>query len=178
MKNYLIAGLICLVAALTIGIGPVQRIVNEATNQGTLKGVERCMEYAKSDLISKEAIQRSCVQSFQKQLYLPDLAGGEAGPRTEKDLVRWEGTLENKTGDHVTTWVRVVVIVFDKAGKKTEVSGETPIWIDPMGEAEFRVELPELEPKQLDGFEFCEDDVAEPKACMGWTISEVKGLEL
>ena len=127
----------------------MQRVINEATNKGTLRGVETFMGYSKSELLSKDAVRSTCVQFFQIRLYDPDLATGKAGPRIDQGTVRWGGILANKTPDHVTTWVRISVIIFDADGTKQEVFAETPIWIDPMGEAEFRVELPDLEREQL-----------------------------
>lgn len=118
MKTYLIGALICLVAALTYGVEPVQRIVNEAANRGTLRGVEKCMEYSKSELLSQDAVKASCVKVFHTRLYLPDLATGKAGPLVEEGMAGWEGILENKTADHVTTWIQVRVDIYDKDGKK------------------------------------------------------------
>ena len=178
LKNYLIGALICLVAALTIGVEPVNRFLNEAINRGTLRGVERCMDYSKSELLSKKAIKASCVQIFQKELYLPDAASGQAGPRNDKQVVGWGGRLENKTADHVTTWIRVVVIVFDAEGRETESFAETPIWIDPMGEAEFHVEFPELDAKHLASIDFCDEGEEKPKTCKAWAVAEVKGLSI
>ncbi len=178
MKNYLIGALICLLAALAFGIEPVQRLVNEVTSQGTLRGVETCIEYSKSDLLSQDAVRASCVQSFQKRLYGPDFATGLAGPRMEQEKLGWGGTLENKTPDHVTTWIRIAVTIFDADGAKQEVFAETPIWIDPLDEAEFWVELPDLEREQLDNIAFCDIDDETPKACFGWGVTEVMGLAI
>jgi len=178
LKNYLIGALICLVAALAYGIEPVQRMVNEAVNRGTLRGVEKCMDYSKSELLSKDAVKASCIEAFQKRLYLPDLATGKAGPRADWGKVGWEGVLENKTSDHVTTWIQIGVSIYDKDGKEQEVFAETPIWIDPMGEAKFQVELPDLKPEQLDAIEFCELDDQAPKACMAWGVSDMMGLTI
>ncbi len=178
MKNYLIGGLVCLLAALAFGIEPVQRVINEAANQGTLRGVEKCMNYTKSELLSQDAVKATCIQSFQKPLYLPDLATGEAGPLMDQGNVAWGGTIKNKTPDHVTTWIRIAVAVFDLEGNKQEVFAETPVWIDPMGEAEFRVELQDLDREQLDDLAFCDLDVEAPKACMGWGITDVMGLAI
>ncbi len=178
MKNYLIAALACLVAALAFGIEPVQRMVNEAANRGSLRGVEKCMDYAKSELLSQDAVKASCVKVFHTQLYLPDLATGKAGPRVEQGVVGWEGVLENKTADHVTTWIQIGVSIYDKDGKKQEVFGETSVWIDPMGEAKFQVELPDLKPEQVESIEFCGLDEQAPKGCMAWGLSDLKGLAI
>lgn len=178
MKNYLIGGLICLVAALVFGVDPVQRVINEVTNRGTLKGVERCMDYTKSELLSQDVVRATCVQSFHNRLYIPDLATGKAGPRIDQGEVGWGGTLENKTPDHVTTWIRIAVTIFDAEGTKQEVFAETPIWIDPLGEAEFRVELPDLEREQFDHIAFCDEDDEAPKACMQWGVPGVMGLAI
>ena len=178
MKNYLIVGLVCLVAALAYGVEPVQGLINETANRGTLRGAERCMDYAKSALLSQDAVKVSCVQAFQERLYLPDLATGLARPRVEEGQVGWEGSLENKTIDHVTTWVRISVFIYDADGKEQESFAETPIWIDPMGEAEFKVALPDLKPDQLEKIEFCDIDDDAPKACMSWGITDLKGLAI
>ena len=178
MKNYLIGGLICIVAAMAFGIEPVQRKINELANRGTLRGVERCMEYSKSDLLSQDAIRAACVQSFHNRLYIPELAIGQAGPRIDQEKVTWGGILENKTADHVTTWIRIAVTIFDAEGAKQEVFAETTIWIDPMGKAEFRVELPDLKREQFDKIEFCEMEEKAPKACMGWGITDLMGLSI
>ena len=178
MKNYLISALICLVAALAYGIEPVQRVINEAANRGTLRGVEKCMEYSKSELLSKDAVKASCVKAFHKRLYLPDLATGKAGPRVDQEMVGWEGVLENKTADHVTTWIQIGVSIFDKDGKEQEVFAETPIWIDPMGETNFQVEFPDLKPGQLDTIDWCGLDDQAPKACFSWGVTDMMGLEI
>ena len=168
----------CLVAALALGIEPMQRLANETINGGTLRGVERCLGYSQSELLSKDAVKATCIQSFHRPLYLYDLASGEAGPRIEKESVGWGGTLDNKTSDHVTTWIRVAVTFFDAKGSKQEFYGETSIWIDPLGKAEFKVDLPELERKKVEGSEFCELDDDDPKSCMAWGITDVKGLAI
>ena len=176
MKNYLIVALACLVAALAFGIKPVQEVVNKTVNGGTLKGAETCMDYSASQLLSADAVKAMCIQAFQKPLFSNDHATGQAGPRVNQQTVGWGGVLENKTSDHVTTWVRISVIFFDKDGAEQEIFAETPIWIDPLGEAEFKVELPELKPEKLNNIEFCDHDDEAPKACMTWGIVEVMGL--
>lgn len=178
MKNYVIGGLIFLVAALAFGIEPVQRVINEAINRGTLRGVEACMNYSKSELLSQEAVRATCVQSFHYQLYIPDLAAGQAGPLIDQDKVGWGGTLKNKTPDHVTTWIQIAVTIFDADGNQQEIFADTPIWIDPTGEADFQVELPDLKRKQLDGIDFCDNDDKAPKACVSWGIAKVMGLTI
>jgi hypothetical protein len=178
VKNYLIGGLICLVAALVFGFKPVQRVINEATNRGTVRGVETCMDYLKSELLSRDTVKTTCVQAFHNPLYIPELVMGQAGPRMDQGKVNWGGTLENKTPDHVTTWIRIAVTIFDTDGTKQEVFAETPIWKDPLGEVEFRVELPDLEPKQFDDIEFCDKDDKAPKACMAWVVTDVMGLTI
>ncbi|MGO4917526.1 hypothetical protein [Pseudogemmobacter sp. W21_MBD1_M6] len=178
MKNYLIGGLICLVAALVFGIKPVQRAINEATNRGTLRGAETCMDYSESELLALEAIKATCVQSFQKRLYGNDYATGRAGPRMDQRTVGWGGILENKTPDHVTTWIRISVSIFDVGGTEREFFAETPIWIDPLSEAEFQVQLPELEREQLDDIEFCDHEDEARTACMTWGVTEVMGLTI
>jgi hypothetical protein len=73
--------------------------------QGTLRGVEACMEYSRSELLSEDAVKASCVVNFQKYIYNGDHATGRAGPRIDEQTVSWGGILENKTPDHVTTWI-------------------------------------------------------------------------
>ena len=136
------------------------------------------MGYSKSELISQEAVKATCVQTFQNQLYIPDLATGRAGPRMEKGRLGWGGTLENKTPDHVTTWIQIAVTIFDADGTKHEVLAETATWIDPLGETEFQVELPEFEREQFDQIKFCDLDNQTPKACMSWVVTDVKGLAI
>ncbi len=178
MKNYLIIGLLCLVAALIVGIEPVQRVINEAMNRGTLRGVETCMDYTGSELVSGDAIKATCVQAFQKRLYSNDYATGRAGPRVGQRSVDWGGVLENKTPDHVTTWVEISVSIYDADGIEQEHIIETPIWIDPLDETEFRVELPEVEPEQFEGIEFCDYEDEAPTGCMTWGVIGVMGLEI
>lgn len=178
MKNYLIGGLICILAALVFGIKPVQRVMNEAANKGKLRGAEICMEYSASELLSSDAIRATCIQSFQKRLYGRDHATGRAGPRRDQRTLSWGGIIENKTSDHVTTWTQISVLVFDADGTKQEHFAETPIWIDPLGEAEFRVELPDLEIQELDDTDFCDHDEDAPKACITWGVTDVMGLAL
>jgi hypothetical protein len=103
VKNFIIGGLLCRVAALVIGVEPLQRFVNETTSIGTLRGVEACLSYSSSELLSTEAVRSTCVMAFQKPFYANDHAIGKAGPRLDQRSVSWGGFLENKTHDHVTT---------------------------------------------------------------------------
>lgn len=178
MKNYIIAGLLCLVLVLAIGVQPVEKTINEALNQGTLKGIETCISYSESDLVSEGAIQAMCAMTFQKSLHDNDHATGRAGPSFDRRIVSWDGVLENKTPDHVTTWVRISVSIFDKEGEETEVYAETPIWIDPLNEAAFQVELPDLESEQLKDLEFCEYEDTAPTDCMVWGVSRMMGVAI
>ena len=178
MKNYLIIGLICLVAFFIIGIEPLQRGINEATNKGSLRGVENCMVYSKSDLLSESAVKATCVSTFQKNLYNSDLATGRAGPLGDFQGISWGGNLHNKTSDHVTTWIRVSVSAYDADGVKEDFQAETPIWIDPMSSTDFSVELPGLTQGQLENLEFCDRDDVQLKACMTWTITQIMGLAI
>lgn len=178
VKNYLIGGMICLIAALVFGVEPVQKAINEAIHKGALKGAETCMEYSGSTLLSEEAVKAKCVSAFQKRLYQSDHATGRAGPPTGQSSVGWGGVLENRTPDHVTTWIRISVSIFDKEGAEREVFAETPIWIDPLGESEFKVDLPDLKSEQFKNIEFCENDDLTPKACMTWGVVGVKGLTI
>ena len=178
MKNYIIGGLLCLVSALVIGVEPLQRFINETTNQGTLRGVETCLSYSESQLLSPEAVRSSCVTAFQKPLYGNDHATGRAGPRMDQRTVRWGGILENKTPDHVTTWIQVSVGIFDANGNEQEFYSETPIWIDPLDEAEFMVPLPDAEAEQFDKLEFCDLEDDAPKDCMSWGVTGIMGLAI
>lgn len=178
MKNYVIGGLICLVAALAIGVEPVQRMINEAVSRGTLRGVETCMSYSSSELLSTEAVKATCVTAFQKSLYHNDHATGRAGPRLDQRTVSWGGALENKTLDHVTTWIRISVSIYDADGAEKVHFAETPIWIDPLDEAQFKVELPDIGSEQLEDIEFCEHGDLTATACMTWGVMEVMGLTI
>lgn len=178
VKNFIIGGLLCLVAFLVIGVEPLQRFVNETTSKGTLRGVESCLSYSSSELLSTEAVRSTCVLVFQKPLYADDHATGKAGPRIDQWSVSWAGLLENKTHDHVTTWIRLSVGIFDAEGNEHAFSAETPIWIDPLAQTEFRVELPDVNAEQFDNLEFCESEDAAPKSCISWGITEVMGLSL
>ncbi|MBL3565386.1 hypothetical protein JMM59_10275 [Rhodovulum sulfidophilum] len=178
MKNYLIVGLLIVIASLVIGIEPVQRVINEATRKGTLIGIENCMSYSSSDLLSERAVRATCVRTFQKHLYHNDYATGRAGPRINQQTVGWGGGLENKTADHVTTWVKIAVGIFDVEGNEQEYFAETPIWIDPLDEAEFRVDLPDVKHEQFESFEFCEYNDPAPKACVTWGVIEIMGVTI
>lgn len=167
-----------MVAALILGFEPIERTINETINRGTLKGVETCVAYSSSNLISEETIRTTCVNSFQKRLHSRDHATGRAGPRWNENTVFWNGTLENKTPDHVTTWVQILVEVFDEDGAKKEYSADTSIWIEPLHEVEFRVKIGDLEPEQIKDVEFCEHEASSPKGCMTWGITDAMGLKI
>jgi hypothetical protein len=178
LKGYLIGALISLVAIFCLEIEPVLQILNEVANKGRLRGVNWCIVYGKGTLLSEEALRAGCVQSLQKRLYLPNLASGKAELTVEEGEVGWGGMLENKTPDHITTWMQIVVIIFDADGKKQEVFAETPIWIDPLGVSEIRVAIPDLKPEQFEALDVCEDDEETPKACFSWAITDVMGLSI
>lgn len=178
MKNYVIGGLTCLLIALVVGVEPVQRLINETVNRGTLRGVETCISYSSSSLLSTNAVKATCVAAFQKPLYKRDHATGRAGPRFDEETVSWEGVLENKTPDHVTTSVRFLVKVFDENGAEQEFFAETSIWIDPVSETGFKVELPDAKSEQFDDTDFCNHDESAPKVCISWNIVEIEGLTI
>jgi hypothetical protein len=178
VKNYLIGGLLCLVAALIIGIEPLQRALKETTKGGTLRGAEACIAYSSGGLLSEDAVKATCVATFQRNVFNGDLATGRAGPRLNDRTVDWYGILENKTPDHVTTRVRVTVSIYDTDGTEEEFFAETSIWIDPLNKADFTAELLEVEPEQLVDIEFCDHENLEPTACMTWGITDIMGLSI
>ncbi len=178
MKDLIIVGLVCLVAALVFGFEPVQRTINVAIFSGTLRGVESCMDYSRSDLLSEEAVQATCISSFQRRLFGSDFATGRAGLRLERGEVSWGGLLRNETSDHVTTWVNITVYVFDAEGNEQEFEADTAIWIDPLGEAEFIVNLPDLESEQIGDLRLCDHESVELISCMTWGIYGVEGLSI
>lgn len=178
MKNYLIVGLMCLLAALVFGVAPIQRVVNEAIHKGTLRGVENCMKYSSSKLLSEEAVKAMCVEAIQKSLYHNDHATGRAGPMLNQRTVGWGGTLKNKTPDHVTTWVKISVSIYDADGTEQEHFAETQIWIDPLDDAEFKVQMPDLKHEELEDTEFCEHNESTPKDCMTWGVVDVMGVSV
>ncbi len=178
MKNYVIGGLICLLASLAIGIKPVQKMINEAMNHGTLKGVETCISYSNSELLSVDSVKATCVRAFQKQLYSDANTTGSAGPRYNQEIVSWGGYLENKVVDYVTTWVRISVSVYNEEGAKQEYLAETPIWIDPLGKKSFEVKLPDVGRKQFENNEFCGNVNSAPISCITWGVEEVMGLSI
>ena len=178
MKNYVIAALVVLVVLLAVGFAPIERATNEVLRHGSLTGVENCIEYSKSDLLSGDAVKAACVRAFEKPLYSSESATGRAGPSFFQGIVRWTGNLENKTSDHVTTWVAISVSVYGEDGSEREFSADTSIWIDPLRSADFSVTLRALELSILDDIEFCELTDDEPKSCMSWGVTDVRGLEV
>ncbi len=178
VKNFLIGVLSCIVVALVIGFEPLERAINETLHMGTVRGVENCIDYSSSGLLSDESIRETCTIAFQRRLFHNDHATGRAGPRANRSSVDWEGVLENRTSDHVTTWVEVAVSVFDEDGVEQEFTAETSIWIDPLSEAEFRVELRDFDAALLDELEFCERDAGAPTSCMTWGVVGMMGLSI
>jgi hypothetical protein len=96
----------------------------------------------------------------------------------DEGTVSWGGVLENKTPDHVTTWVRVSVSTYTEEGTEQEFFAETSIWIDPLGKADFRVKLPDSKEDQFEKLDFCEHDDAAPKSCMSWGVIDAMGLRI
>jgi hypothetical protein len=117
-----------------------------------------------------------CVGTFQKKLYHSDHATGRAGPRFDKGTVSWNGNLQNKKPDHVTTWIKITVSIYDADGAEQEFSADTSIWIAPLDEAEFNVELPDIDLAQIEDMDFCDYEVLEPKSCFSWGIYGKMGL--
>lgn len=72
----------------------------------------------------------------------------------------------------------ISVSIYNKEGKEQEVSAETPIWIDPLNEADFRVEFPDLESKKLENLGSCDHEDAAPTECISWGVTDVMGLAL
>lgn len=177
-KNYVIVGLTCLIAAMIIGVQPVQRAINEAFYRGTLTGVDKCISYSDTQLISSEAMRAACVSLFQRSLFSDEHAKGRAGPGYTEEGVIWVGNLENNTPDHVTTWIRLAVTIYDAKGIEEKFMGDTSVWVDPLGDSDFRVDLPDLTRDMVDATEFCERDAPSPMSCMRWGIVEVKGLSI
>jgi len=177
MNKFIVLACVGGAAYLLYDLQSVKQTANEALRAGTLKGVETCVAYSKSDLVSAETTRNVCIESFQKVLYNSDLATGRAGPRVASGSVSLGGSLENKTPDFVTTWVKVSFALYDSSGKEKEFLADTYIWIEPRSSADFSVELPELKPDDVQSVEFCDHDDDTPKSCMSWGIVKMKGIE-
>jgi hypothetical protein len=178
IKNYLIGGLLCIVLMLAFGIKPVQRVMNEAVKRGTVNAVEICLDYTRGELLSEEAAKVVCASNFQKRLLGSEYAFGRAGPRLVLDELRWGGTLRNDSVDHVTTWVQIAVYVYDENGSEQKILADTQIWLEPMGETEFEVEISDLTEEQINDLDFCDLDMPNPKSCFSWGVVSVKGLSI
>ena len=178
IKNYLIGGLLCIVLMLVFGFKPVYRVMNEAVNRGTVNAVEMCLDYTRGEVLSEEAVKAVCVSTFQKRLLGNEYAFGRAGPRLVLDGVRWGGTLQNDTVDHVTTWVQVAVNVYDENGSEQKALADTQVWLEPMDETEFEVEVPDLKQEQINDLDFWDLDMPNPKSCFSWGVVAVKGLSI
>ena len=58
----------CAAAYLVFDFPKVQQAANKALRDGTLQGVEACVEYAKSELVTLETTRNACSARFQKYL--------------------------------------------------------------------------------------------------------------
>lgn len=180
MKNFVILLTVGTAAYLLSTLLPVKIALNESLNGGTLKGVENCVTFSASELVSPETTQNACVAKFQKQLFDGDLVNGRAGPRFKDGKVFLGGNLQNDTTGHVTTWVRAYLGVYDEKGNKKEFSGETFIWIEPQSTTALNVELYGIERNELEDLEFCPRDEEESThaSCIYWGVSRVMGIEI
>ncbi len=178
MKKLAILAAVCAAAYLIIDFPKVQQTANEALRDGTLKGVEACVEYSKSELVSAETTRNACSARFQNPLYNNDFATGRAGPAFEAGAVLLKGSLENKETSHVTTWVALSFSIFDAEGKESEFPADIFIWIEPRSSTEFSVALPDLEPEKVRDLKFCDLDDENRKSCMSWGMKGIQGIEI
>jgi hypothetical protein len=74
--------------------------------------------------------------------------------------------------------IGITATIYDADGIEQEFYVETEILIKPLNEADFRVEMAELEEEQLDDIEFCKQEDLEPTACMKWGVTEMMGLSI
>ncbi|PHO03021.1 hypothetical protein CSC82_13940 [Rhodobacteraceae bacterium 4F10] len=178
MKTLAVLAALCAAAYLIFDFTKVQQTANEVLRDGTLQGVEACVDYTESDLITTETTRNACSARFQKRLSSGDFATGRAGPSLKGDRVLLEGSLENKKTSHVTTWVALRFYTFDADGKESTFSTDTSLWIEPRSTTEFSVVLPDLEPKKIRDLEFCHHEDEKPKSCMSWGVIEIQGIKI
>ncbi len=178
MKNFIILICLCAAAYILYDLQSVKLALNKSLRDGTLQGVENCVAYSRSELVSVETTRNVCVENFHIELFDGDFATGRAGPKDMSGEAGWAGTLENKTAGHVTTWVRVSVSLFDADGKEKEYEANTYVWIEPQSSTNFQVGLSELAPSELKSVEFCDRDDGSPKSCVSWGIVRIKGIKI
>lgn len=180
MKKFAALMCICIAAYVLYNLQTVKMTVNESLNSGTLRGVENCVSYSTSELVSTETTRNSCVARIQKSVPNAHLINGLAGPRVRNGQAFLDGDLNNDTSGHIATWFRAYIGVHDETGKRSEYSGETFIWVEPQSSQEFSIELDGAEPEQFQGLDFCPKSENEStyKSCIVWGVSRVRGIEI
>ena len=160
------------------GVTPIKRTVNEFANMGVLEGVERCLEYSSSELVSPETVRDLCTQKFRKPIYDGDAATGRAGPREIGGTVYLVGTINNKLPNFITTWVQFEFSIYDDIGSERAIRTASVFWIEPLSSSDFQVELPDIKSADFAGFEFCPHDESEKKRCIAWGTPRIEGIKL
>lgn len=178
MNKFLALAAMCGAAYLLYDFQSVKQLANETLRDGKFTGVEACVAYSESDLVSAQTTRNACSERFQKRLFDGDFATGRAGPKTRSGSVYLEGSLENKLSNHVTTWVELSFYIFDLDGKESKFYTDTYVWIEPRASYEFSVALPDISAEDVRDLEFCDHDDESPKSCMSWGVRGIKGVEL
>lgn len=166
---------------------PAKETFNELLNAGRLQGVSRCVELSTTDLISNEAIRRTCVAKFERDIPQKHLfqISGSGGPEKRGEKRVFAGTLANASSDYVVT--QLVIEVRFSANATSKAVAAAPRrsiytvsltdWIEP-GEDDESFTSDEVSgpPRDWGESPSCREGVDE--RCWSWSILSGKGLRV
>lgn len=139
--------------------------IQERRHSGTLRGVEHCVKYNHSDLVSEADIRTSCAQKHSKEMPTWNLNGRA----TYRDTGHtFGGTLKNNTSDIVYTQIEVWIEHEDE-NLGREYLFLRNVWLPP-GETMNFFEIVQNRPKHTHD--------KEGRSMFNWGISHAKGVPI
>jgi hypothetical protein len=174
-----------LACAFLWGCKPVERVLNDALNSGTLRGVDKCVSLEDTTLVPREAIMRSCVRRFERPIPANDLAEmrGNGSPEMAGREAVFSGTLDNQSASRILTGATITVTfrnagvgpISSRAVTRYRVAVDS-VWLLPGRSIPFETRGVTNAPDDWTTTPYC-SSVPEAR-CWHWEITSANGLSL
>ena len=173
MSKFSLCAAVLLLGALG-GCKPVAVVV-ESLFQGSLRGLDACMEANASSFLDREDVRAVCVTKHQRPMNPRDLEHLQGEARLQGRTLT--ATLTSSFTDRIISQVKLGVSVYDAAGEVSFVPSYASTWLLPGETVEVTTVHRELSPEDQ-ALGWCDDALAYDarRSCKTWDIFHARAI--
>ncbi|MGI3166404.1 hypothetical protein [Pseudooceanicola sp. 200-1SW] len=173
MSRFSLCAAVLLLGALG-GCKPVAVVV-ESLFQGSLRGLDACMEANASSFLDREDVRAICVSKHQQPMTPRELEHLQGVARSQGRTMT--ATISSTFSDRIISQVNLMVYRYDEAGEVATARSNASTWLLPGERVEVSAELMDLSTEDQ-ALGWCDDALAfdARRSCKTWDIFYARAI--